>query len=91
MLRYHRRVIGTSTSSITTYNRALALDIVEASSLKNGPEDDAKKVYESRVKSVGECGVVAGVFNELLEAMFTKFPGESGQTITAKIPYDGQC
>ncbi|WP_298942172.1 hypothetical protein [uncultured Psychromonas sp.] len=91
MPRYHRRVIGTSTSSITTYNRALALDIVEASSLKNGPEDDAKKVYESRVKSVGECGVVAGVFNELLEAMFTNFPGESGQTINAKIPYDGQC
>lgn len=91
MPRYHRRVVGTSTSSITTYNRALALDIVEAASLKSGSEDNAKKVYESRVKSVGECGVVAGVFNELLKAMFTNFPGENGQTITAKIPYDGQC
>ena len=92
MPHYKHRVIGAATSSITTYNRALALDIVEADSLKNKTDKEAvKKTYESRVKSLGECDVVAGVFNELLEAMFTNFPGESGETITAKIPYTGQC
>lgn len=92
MPHYKQRIVGTSTSSITTYNRALALDIVEADELRNtNDKKEVKKVYESRVKSIGECDVVAGVFNELLEAMFTNFPGENGQTITAKIPYTGQC
>ena len=81
-------VVGSSTSSSTTYTRAIALDIVDANSLK---ADQPKKVYESRVKSSGSCSVIAGVFNELLEAMFKGFPGDNGKTRSAQIPYKGQC
>lgn len=84
-------VVGTSTDSFTTYTRAIALDIVDAKSLKTVTIEQAQKVYESRVKSTGKCAVIAGVFDQLLEAMFQNFPGDNGKTITAAIPYDGQC
>ncbi len=81
-------IVGSSTSSATTYTRAIALDIVEAKSLKTGKP---KKIYEARVKSSGTCSVIAGVFNELLEAMFKEFPGDNGKTRLAEIPYKGEC
>ena len=81
-------VVGSSTGLTTTYTRAIALDIVDAASLKSG---QPRKVYESRVKSSGTCNVIAGVFNELLKAMFEEFPGENGKTRKASIPFKGQC
>ena len=69
-------VVGSSTGSVTTYNRAIALDIVEASSFKEG---NPKKVYEGRTKSKGSCSVIVEVFDEMLEAMFIGFPGENGR------------
>ena len=81
-------VVGSSASSSTTYTRAIALDIVDAKSLKT---PQPKKVYESRVKSSGSCSVIAGVFDELLEAMFKGFPGDNGKTRSARIHYKGQC
>lgn len=84
-------VVGASANLITTYTRAIKLDIVVAKSLKKGKIDQAQKVYESKVKSTGECAVIAGIFDQLLEAMFQNFPGDNGKTITATIPYDGQC
>jgi len=69
-------VVGSSTGSETTYNRAIALDIVEASSFKEG---NPRKVYEGRTKSKGSCSVIVEVFDEMLEAMFTDFPGENGR------------
>jgi hypothetical protein len=70
-------VVGSSTGSVTQYTRAIALDIVDAASLKEG---HPKRVLESRAKSTGSCSTVAGVFEEMLEAMFTDFPGQSGRT-----------
>ena len=69
-------VVGSSTGSVTTYNRAIALDIVEASSFKEG---NPKKVFEGRTKSKGSCSVIVEVFDEMLEAMFIGFPGENGR------------
>ena len=43
-------VVGTSTNSQTEYTRAIALDIVEAGSVK---EALPNKVYEGRAKSIG--------------------------------------
>ena len=85
------RMVGTSTDSITTYNIAIALDIIQASPSNTDSKQDVKKVYESRVKSVSSCGAIVGVFDQLLQAMFNNFPGENGKTITAKIPYKEQC
>tara|TARA_R110000751_G_C13784776_1_gene481400 strand:- start:3065 stop:3724 length:660 start_codon:yes stop_codon:yes gene_type:complete len=69
-------VVGSSIKSRTNYKRAIALDIVEAGSFKEG---NPVKVYEGRAKSEGTCSVFAEVFDEILEAMFSDFPGENGR------------
>jgi len=81
-------VVGSVASSQTMYTRAIALDIVDAQSLTKGT---AKKVYEARAKSVGSCSVIAGVFEEMLEAMFKDFPGINGKVRSVKVPSKGGC
>jgi len=81
-------VVGSVASSETMYTRAIALDIVDAQSLKKG---NAKKIYEARAKSTGSCSVIAGVFEEVLEAMFKDFPGINGKVRNAEVPFKGGC
>lgn len=81
-------VVGSVASSETMYTRAIALDIVDAQSLKKG---NAKKVYEARAKSTGSCSVIAGVFEEVLEAMFKDFPGINGKVRSVEVPSKGGC
>lgn len=81
-------VVGSSTGSVTTYNRAIALDIVEAKSFKEGKP---KKVYEGRTKSKGSCSVIVEVFDEMLEAMFSDFPGENGRNRKQVVPGVFNC
>lgn len=69
-------VVGTSTNSQTEYTRAIALDIIEADSIK---ENSPNKVFEGRAKSIGTCSIIVEVFDEMLDAMFTDFPGENGR------------
>lgn len=77
-------VTGSVTRSRTIYTRVIALDIVDAQSLKNG---NPKKVYEVRAKSTGSYNVMAGVFEEILEAMFKGFPGISGKVRFVEVPF----
>jgi len=81
-------VVGSSTGSVTTYNRAIALDIVEAKSFKEGKP---KKVYEGRTKSKGSCSVIVEVFDEMLEGMFSDFPGENGRNRKQVVPGVFDC
>lgn len=81
-------VVGSSTSSRTEYTRAVALDIVDAHSIKSGKP---AKLYEIRAKSTGSCSSINGVFDSILEAMFKSFPGESGKSQTIDVPWDGSC
>ncbi len=81
-------VVGTSTRTVTRYTRAIAMDIVKTESFK---QDNPEKMYEIRAKSVGNCSVMLEVFNEMLEAMFTNFPNESGKAITVAIESDSKC
>lgn len=81
-------VVGSATSSVTAYNRAIALDIVDAPSFKLG---SPKKVYEGRTKSKGSCSVIVEVFDEMLEAMFSDFPGESGRNRKQDVPGEFNC
>lgn len=81
-------IVGSSTQSITRYSRAIALDIVETASIKEGKP---KKVYELRTKSVGAGSAISCVFNELLEAMFMDFPGISGKAKSVRLQYNGDC
>ncbi len=81
-------VVGSSTRTITTYTRAIAMDIVKTDSFKL---DNPVKMYEVRAKSVGNCSVMLEVFDEMLEAMFTDFPNESGKAITVVVASDSEC
>ncbi len=50
-----------------------------------------KKVYEARAKSTGSCSVIAGVFEEILEAMFQDFPGINGKVRSVEVLSKGGC
>ena len=79
----HKKINQVTSNLVTTYNRVLALDI------SNTQTD--KRIYEAQVTSIGECEIMAGVFDQLLDAMFIDFPGVNGQIKKAEIPYQGQC
>jgi len=79
----HKKINQVTSNLVTTYNRVLALDI-------NNAQTD-KRIYEAQVTSIGECEIMAGVFDQLLDAMFIDFPGVNGQIKKAEIPYQGQC
>jgi len=81
-------VVGTSTRTVTRYTRAIAMDIVKTEGFK---QEYPVKMYEVRAKSVGNCSVMLEVFDEMLEAMFTHFPNESGKAITVTVESDSKC
>ena len=70
-------VVGSRTSTSILFTRNLAIDIVDASSLKSGKP---KKIYEGRVKSAGQCSDINYVMPEMIKSMFINFPGTSGDT-----------
>ena len=81
-------VVGSSTSSVTTYTRQLAMDLVETSTLES---KKSNKIYEGRVKSTGACSMIPAVMPEMLESLFKGFPKQSGSTHVIDLPWDGTC
>ena len=75
-------IVGSSTSTVqsTVYKRQLAVDIVEASTVD---ADNPSKVYEGRLSSAGSCGAMIEVIDELIQALFMKFPNDSGRVKVA--------
>ncbi|CAA0079187.1 Uncharacterised protein [BD1-7 clade bacterium] len=70
-------VVGVTSVERTTYKRAVALDIVDGKSLRDGK---AKQIYSARAVSNGSCPTINQVMDELLTGMFSDFPGKSGET-----------
>lgn len=81
-------VVGASAETKTSYRHSLALDIVEAESLS---QDTPVKLFESRTISTGKCPVTVEVFDEMLEAMFTDFPGENGRNRSQRVASEVNC
>lgn len=79
---------STGTTSYAIYTRALILDIYKVDELMSG---QSKRIYEAKLTSQGKCGAIGPVFDEMLEALFEDFPGESGETRTASVTMDGDC
>lgn len=52
-------VVGSYTSSQTTYSRAIAIDVVNMSKVK---AETMKPLYQGRVISRGSCGAISEVF-----------------------------
>lgn len=70
------------------YNRFIALEIIDG---KYADTDAPPRIYEGRAQSTGSCPTIAGVFDEVLEALFRDFPGANGRTTFVTIPWDGSC
>lgn len=81
-------VVASSTNSVTTYTRAIALDIVKTETFKAG---QPKKIFELRAKSIGTCSVISGVFEEILESIFQDFPGQNGKARKITVEFKGNC
>ncbi len=81
----HYTVVGISTSESTEFTRAIAMDLVDAQSIRDGK---TKKLYEVRVKSRGRCSTLTQVFPQMLSGMFSNFPGESGKTQSIEVEGD---
>lgn len=81
-------VVASSNNSVTTYTRAIALDIVKTETFKDG---QPKKLFELRAKSIGTCSVISGVFEEILESMFQDFPGQNGKARKITVEFKGNC
>lgn len=80
--------VGSASPSVTSYRRAIAVDIVDTASIREGKP---KKIFELRTSSVGSSPSISCVFNEMLEAMFMDFPGTSGKAKSVTLPYNGDC
>lgn len=71
-------VVGSkiNTATRTEYKGNLAIDMVTAASLESrNPE----KVYQGRLTSTGSCSRISEVIDEMIDALFTKFPSGSGR------------
>lgn len=81
--------IGVATNSVTSYKRTIAMDIVNAKDFKLG---NAKSLLELRATSIGICGVMAAVFDQMLTSMFHDFPGKNGESKKSEVEYyPGAC
>ena len=76
-------VVGVGQGSRTEYKRVIRLDILDKSALATG---QISKVYEGEVVSSGSAGQLSAVMPTLLKALFTDFPGRSGQSKTLPLP-----
>lgn len=81
-------IVGNRTQSITKYKREIMLDIFEADSFKS---DNPKLVYQGKTSSKGSCSIIAEVFDEMLEAMFTEFPGRNGMNRSQSVVSKADC
>lgn len=81
-------VVDVMNQSVTTFTRAIAMDIILAESLKT---PKIIKLYEIRTKSIGGCSVMVEVFDEMLEAMFNGFPSLNATHRKDSIPANIDC
>lgn len=65
------------------YRRRLELDI-------DSKSEAGKRYYEGRAESTGESKALPPVMPALIRALFTDFPGNSGQTRRVDIPVERQ-
>jgi hypothetical protein len=68
-------IVGTSTSTVTTYTRHAEIDMFRRSRV-----GDLKKVHETKIVSRGPTDALTQVLPYMLEAAFKTFPGRSGET-----------
>lgn len=84
---YSQGEIGSDISNQIVYTRYFNLEIFD---LKNNQTDMPKKIFEGSVKSTGSLNSLAIVRRCLIDAMFTDFPGVSGNPQKLRLEF-GKC
>lgn len=64
-------VVGSTSYSVTVHDRYLNMKIIDRA---------GRSVFEGRVVSTGQSADIAAVLPQMIDSLFTKFPGESGKT-----------
>jgi hypothetical protein len=64
------------------------VDMVDAESLSS---EEPIRIYEGRTISSGSCNMIGEVIDEMIEAMFTDFPSESGKNRTLTVAGVSDC
>lgn len=79
-------VVGSMPVDVTTFKRAVNIDIFKKDGSKT-PE----KVYEIKAISSGSCGNIHSVLFTIIDGAFVNFPGENGKTKIISLPSEIQC
>jgi len=81
-------IVGSQTRSYTNFTTLVTIDIVDQQQIV---EDVPSKVYEVKARSEGSCGIVSQIFDAMLEAIFSNFPGENNRVERVSIKTDMDC
>ncbi len=72
----------TEVHSTTVFTRWLELNMLDAAKLRDGA---GERVFEGRVTSEGSNRNLPDVMPSMVRALFTNFPGQSGETVTVTV------
>lgn len=78
-------------SGVMVIDDSRNLEYVRKLSLAIGRIDPPERIYEVTGYSRGRCGVFSVVFDEMLEALLTDFPAESGSVRTIGVRGESRC
>ncbi|MCK9505095.1 MAG: DUF4136 domain-containing protein [Porticoccaceae bacterium] len=81
-------IVGSQTRSYTNFTTLITIDIVDQQQVV---DDKATKVYEVKARSEGSCGVVSRIFDEMLAAIFSNFPGENNRVERISVKANMDC
>lgn len=73
---------------VTVFQRALTMEISDRRA--TGPAGIGRRIYEGTVLSAGSSNSLAAVVPYLVRALFSDFPGRSGQTRVIEVPIDAR-
>lgn len=80
-------MVGTETRSSLVFPVYVNLDITEKAGAPGGAE---RKVYEARVLSYGETGVLSPIMPAIIRSLFKDFPGVNGTFRKSREPLEEQ-
>lgn len=81
-------IVGSTTQAYTRFTTLVTLDIVDNAQISDG---EPAKVFELKARSTGSCGIVSRIFDEMLEAIFSDFPGENNRVARVSVKADMSC
>lgn len=81
-------IVGMNTVEYEEYTHVLAIEIVEASTIKS---KHIKQLYSAKVVTKNSCPMITPVFNDLVAGFFTQFPGSNAQAMQFKVQSNMRC